>query len=155
MITGRARLLLKWEADQRVALDGFYNVYISQPDGADVNYSAPLNGQPILAWPAANRANKIIYDGEGNYVSGGFGDGLGPDGYGMDGYGCGLLEWITPPLSDGHYKIAICPGDAAGNVFTASAKVVEIDIAARPAAPRNVIITEFDPATGNATVTWE
>lgn len=117
-----------------------FNIYLSAA-GGEVDFAAPINASPVPAWPFELQGRRIAWGkgpwGRGRWGvgDGGFGWGSGPWGSGPWGRGSTLLEYLTNKLTDGEYKLAVVPVDAAGNEDTAAATIATVTVAGTPAAP--------------------
>ena len=159
-----ARVRLRWPTQQQVPIGGGYYVYASAADGDTVNYDTPLNAAMIPAWQGDHVGHKA---GFGMAATGsGFGDdsfgadadpaGFGQAAFGLDDFGRGdhWHEFTTSPLTDGTYKFAVCPVDAAGNINTSDALEISVTVAGTPYPPSAAEITAYDDATDTLTVEW-
>ena len=158
MIVASAQIEISWPTQQSVPLLGYFQIYKDAQDSA-VDYDSPVNPSPIPAWPdgAGKLGDGLGEDGEGadGYGHGGMGDGIGADGMGMDGFGAAMLSFVTPPLDDGDWEIAVVGYDGAGNAITPATIEQAVSLAGTPDPPGIPEASAYDDGPDSLTIDWE
>jgi hypothetical protein len=136
---GGTRVRIAWQAGPYLDenLESF-DIFADGRTGA-VDYSAPLNEEPIPARP----------DGQAPW-------GYGCGGYGVGGYGASgaCYEWVTDALDPGAWRFAIAAIDAAGNRLATAAEVA-CSLAPAPRPVGRFRLESYEPVARTATLAWE
>ncbi|MBN1508732.1 MAG: hypothetical protein JW955_17925 [Sedimentisphaerales bacterium] len=152
--SGRVRLTLL--RSQTLPLGTTADIYHDNGTG-QIDYATPVNAAPIPLWPClhekAGLGTAQFGTGDFGYDSAasiGFGKGaLGRGQFGLD---ADCLEWISPALPLGTYRLGVRIADADGNLSPAvETGPVPVVAAARPATGLDV--ASFDPHTHQLTLT--
>jgi hypothetical protein len=143
--SGRVRISLL--RSQNLLSDTTAEIYFDNGTGV-IDYNHPLSDRPIKIWPAwqdkAGFGMSRFGVGDFGYDSAGaVGFGKGSFGHGQFGLDADTIEWTSPPLMAGVYKLGVKITDGAGNKSSASeTEPITVIPAARPA--EKVSISSFD-----------
>ena len=151
--TGRVRLSLL--RSQTLPIGAQANVYFDN-GGEQIDYAQPLNALPIAIWSCLHdkAGFGMAQFGTGDFgydSSASVGFGKGSFGNGQHGLDADTIEWISPPLPLGTYRLGVKVLDAYGNESAASEiEPIAVVPPAKPAAALS--ITAFDPQTNQLTL---
>lgn len=166
-IIADAKVRVLWPAQQHVPLGGHYNLFRDDRDGV-IDYDTPVNPIPVQAWPdgegkvgfglggGLDEDGQPLGFGQGafGYGAGGARFGQGGFGLGMHGFGAELHEYVTAPLADGTYRMAVVGYDGAGNRVTPADVEVEVAVAGAPAPPGRPTAATYDQPMDRLTLNW-
>lgn len=147
-ISERVRISLLRSQD--LPMDAGAEIYFDNGTGT-VDYNQPLNNRPIRIWPtwqdkAGFGMSRFGASDFGYDSAGAVGFGKGCFGQGQFGLDADTIEWTSPLLTAGVYKLGVMITDSADNKSSASeTEPITVAPAARPAEQVNV--SSFDKQT--------
>lgn len=147
---GNGRIRIGLLRSQDLPIDAVVNVYSDKSLG-EIDYSETLSHRPVEVWPCCwdkmGFGMSMFGDGDFGFDSASaVGFGRGSLGNGQFGIDADTIEWISPVLTDGVYKIAVTITDPTGNQSTAGqAGEIATISGARPAS--NLGASSFDKVT--------
>jgi hypothetical protein len=151
--TGRIRLTIL--RGQSLPVAATANVYFDNGTG-QVDYTTPLNSTPIPIWPyPQDKAGfGMTQFGAGDFgydAAAAVGFSKGSFGYGQFGLDADVVEWISPTLPLGRYRLGVRIADARSNEGPASeTEPIPVIPAARPAA--GLEVATWDEQTNRLTL---
>jgi hypothetical protein len=151
--SGRVRLTIL--RSQTLPMEATANIYSDSSTG-QIDYTASLNRVPIPIWPC--RQDKAGF-GMAQFGAGDFGYdsaaavgfGKGSFGHGQFGLDADVIEWVSPPLPLGRYRLGVTIADPLGNESPASeTAAITVVPAAKPAAGLEIVT--FNERTNQLTL---
>lgn len=152
-----SRAIVSWPMEQSVPLGATYDVYSDSGTGT-IDFTAPVNADPIDAWPANSSKAGLGLGALGTlalgFGGGGYGLGLGALGMGPLGIGTALASFTTPLMPDSQVLFAVLARDAAGNELASTTTIASVTLAGTPRPPTNLTVQSYDAAGDRLVLTW-